>query len=95
MERNGFQLTHLHASRFLNSLIQIILMTNLILNETIIRWELRRTMEDLQALDRQLHTCIYDRLDHIFGWVRSHIWLGLVTYLIGFAHIFDWVWSHI
>ena len=29
----------------------------------IVRWELRRTIEDLQALDRQLHTCIYDRLD--------------------------------
>ena len=22
-------------------------------------------MEDLQALDRQLHTCIYDRLDNV------------------------------
>lgn len=25
------------------------------------RWVVRRTLEDFQALDRQLHTCVYDR----------------------------------
>jgi hypothetical protein len=24
-------------------------------------WHLRRSLDDLQALDRQLHTCVYDR----------------------------------
>ena len=43
------------------------------LSEIIVRWELRRTIEDLQALDRQLHTCIYDRFCHTFDWVWSHI----------------------
>ena len=25
------------------------------------RWLIRRTLEDFQSLDRQLHTCVYDR----------------------------------